>query len=755
MKGVYVRQLIPSQKRKQDVLFVPEKRSKVSKVDPRWTKGDQYYVLSERHCERHGSSSTGNFAYSCIEYPLVSAGTKGSYLGPMSRFLHVNFGISGSILSGVALHTMRYKVMDNWYLTYSLSAGICCTFSYLLEYINRHSYNIKTTTGERKDNLDEDEDEFIKDEDEYSNLYDNLDKKEKQTRNEQSILIGDKHEVIPVESDNEVADDWRTALFFKDTALAALPLRAIVLLKADGWNDQNIRDTWPHGASKKLIDSLLETGVEISFNAQQEQVRIQRIEPHWFQRLPEKMKKTFINHGWSAEHIAYKRPQRLPKYLKQFAYQYGYSICEHNGFIATMETEPDWYVRLPTGLKTALETSGWDYKKILNGRCTDMESGLLCLIADYGVEISFDEDGIIQVSSRIPDWWSNLPHEVAEWSLTNSVNFHNITATRLEILKHVTTYWTEPFKLEAIPRPFRKEYDKFYDLKVLVDSHLKKVKQDQEESDDRANCEILARYPQMSDMPPFTKITDPAWWRNIPVEIRREIIKSKVTPEMIEQGGIKQLGVHITDLFIRYEVMVRDEMDSTHHRCISVEHVPPKWWQKVQNEIKVCILNKGHGWHDLFPHEVSAIRAATKLYWLPYKLNAWLAKAPQVHAVTLSKFGILNLLMLRYQEQADKVALGVGDKGSKQLKANIPIPSAKPVPLALVDQTGRTVNFCPITVWSGDRVNPDSWSIQNLRAERVLLTDQKERVLEEIEEWIDIKDINKLGIYIKFSQINN
>ena len=172
------------------------------------------------------------------------------------------------------------------------------------------------------------------------------------------------------------------------------------LFKADGWNDKNITDTWPHGASPKLIEALLESGVEINFIEEECQVVVRRIEPHWWKRLPDKMKKTFTSHGWNAEHVAYKRPQRLPKYLKQFAHQYGVTICEQNDKIVTMENEPDWYSRFPLGLKKALETAGWDPCRMLSGRCIDMESGLLCLIADYGVEINFDEDGIIQFSVR-------------------------------------------------------------------------------------------------------------------------------------------------------------------------------------------------------------------------------------------------------------------------------------------------------------------------------------------------------------------
>ena len=74
-----------------------------------------------------------------------------------------------------------------------------------------------------------------------------------------------------------------------------------------------------------------------------------------------------------------------------------------------------------------------------------------------------------------------------------------------------------------------------------------------------------------------------------------------------------------------------------------------KWWERLQDEIKIAILNAGWGWHDLYDEEVLAVRAASKLYVQPEKLRAWLGKAPQDHQVILSKFRILDLLLSKYQ----------------------------------------------------------------------------------------------------------
>ena len=94
-----------------------------------------------------------------------------------------------------------------------------------------------------------------------------------------------------------------------------------------------------------------------------------------------------------------------------------------------------------------------------------------------------------------------------------------------------------------------------------------------------------------------------------------------------------------------------------HQKQIVVIHnTTPKWWRNLQSDVKIRILNRGYGWHDLYPNEVKAIRAASQLLHLPHRLNEWLDAAPQgsknfrnvfenpflEHALTLVKFNILN-----------------------------------------------------------------------------------------------------------------
>lgn len=106
-----------------------------------------------------------------------------------------------------------------------------------------------------------------------------------------------------------------------------------------------------------------------------------------------------------------------------------------------------------------------------------------------------------------------------------------------------------------------------------------------EEEAEKLEMSILQNYPQAAHYPPFTKQTDPAWWRNIPVDIRREIVKSKMSPEMLEKHGMKELSPQIQDLFVRYNVTISEE-NCPNGVQISVENHPPRWWQKAQDEIK-------------------------------------------------------------------------------------------------------------------------------------------------------------------------
>lgn len=67
-----------------------------------------------------------------------------------------------------------------------------------------------------------------------------------------------------------------------------------------------------------------------------------------------------------------------------------------------------------------------------------------------------------------------------------------------------------------------------------------------------------------------------------------------------------------------------------HQKQIVVIHnTTPKWWRNLQSDVKIRILNKGYGWHDLYANEVKAIRAASQLLHLPHRLNEWLDAAPQ------------------------------------------------------------------------------------------------------------------------------
>ena len=46
-------------------------------------------------------------------------------------------------------------------------------------------------------------------------------------------------------------------ILYKGTSLEQLPLRAQLVLKEEGWTEQNILSTWPNGATNKLIGILV------------------------------------------------------------------------------------------------------------------------------------------------------------------------------------------------------------------------------------------------------------------------------------------------------------------------------------------------------------------------------------------------------------------------------------------------------------------------------------------------------------------
>ena len=102
--------------------------------------------------------------------------------------------------------------------------------------------------------------------------------------------------------------------------------------------------------------------------------------------------------------------------------------------------------------------------------------------------------------------------------------------------------------------------------------------------------------------------------------------------------------------------------------------------------------------------------------------------------------------MEKYQQRAELTAQS-GDGKAVEKKDHVPAPSGKGLGLSLVDQSGKSVNFCPVTVWSGDgKANITDWDIQNLQAERILFAEDEKKFLEEIEDWIDVDEIKKVKI---------
>ena len=169
-------------------------------------------------------------------------------------------------------------------------------------------------------------------------------------------------------------------------------------------------------------------------------------------------------------------------------------------------------------------------------------------------------------------------------------------------------------------------------------------------------------------MPNYVKYTDPIWWKQIPIEIRRKLIKHKISAEYIEQKGLEVLPIEIVEALDYAQVQGSTDHPGLYQALsrfspqipaqVYIEQDGPKlkvtlpkckWWERLQDEIKIAILNAGWGWHDLYDEEVLAVRAASKLYVQPEKLRAWLGKAPQDHQVILSKFRILDLLLSKYQ----------------------------------------------------------------------------------------------------------
>ena len=77
----------------------------------------------------------------------------------------------------------------------------------------------------------------------------------------------------------------------------------------------------------------------------------------------------------------------------------------------------------------------------------------------------------------------------------------------------------------------------------------------------------------------------------------------------------------------------------------------------------------------------------------------------------------------------EKIMVGIspssGNKGS--------------IPLQMVDEVGKAVDFEPITIWGGQSTQAIGWNVEDLEAERLLLS--KDCIQDEVDDWINVQRI--------------
>ena len=453
-----------------------------------------------------------------------------------------------------------------------------------------------------------------------------------------------KLELNPDDETREIEDEWRIRETFKGTSLEGrLPLRAIQLLNHDGWNATTLETTWPTGATQKLVQGLTEAGVRIAFSQADNMVTIKSIIPPWWEDLSVTLRAHFIQHGWGYERIAHLRPIRLPQYLIELADQHGFKVVDTATGINVLRHVPEWFGSLPEGLQDALAACDWSPERILSEKLTRMPSPILMLVANYGISISFSTSGLIKVDSSIPPWWENLPSQIKDWTIQNAINFRLLSATKVEILKYAAENWDTVDRLKSFPIQLENELLQWTTFNGLVSANVNQMIKVQKEELEKDEIALLHNYPILPNMPHYIKHSDPHWWRTIPVKYRRLLLKNKISAEYLEQRGVHTIPNDIATMLDNDQVFI-DQNDSGK---IEVELPRCKWWERLPDKIKVKILNMGYGWHDLYDEEVQAIRAGSKLFVQPYKLRAYLSKAPQTHQVALSRFGILDIIIDR------------------------------------------------------------------------------------------------------------
>lgn len=152
-----------------------------------------------------------------------------------------------------------------------------------------------------------------------------------------------------------------------------------------------------------------------------------------------------------------------------------------------------------------------------------------------------------------------MPGDLAEWVLNNGLSLQMLSATRLEILKHLAVHWDAWHKLVAMPEPLRGSFYDFNGLRHLVQRRVEELRSGEEDEQLKRSNELISQYDNhnLSDLPPFNKINSPQWWRNLPVEVRKELIHERCPPEKIEKWGIGSIDARVIDLLVKYDVSLR------------------------------------------------------------------------------------------------------------------------------------------------------------------------------------------------------
>ena len=83
------------------------------------------------------------------------------------------------------------------------------------------------------------------------------------------------------------------------------------------------------------------------------------------------------------------------------------------------------------------------------------------------------------------------------------------------------------------------------------------------------------------------------------------------------------------------------------------------------------------------------------------------------------------------------------DDSENSSKGNVPYGSSgnakSTIPLQMMDESGRTVDFAPVTLWAGADTKAIGWDVEDLETERLLLT--RDSIMDEIDDWINLHKI--------------